>query len=588
MPIFVIPLALLAAASIPALMAIYWLRNRYRKQTVSSLHLWLDHRAAREGGRRMQRMQLPLLLLLEVLVLALLALAASDPRVEMASGRRPLVVVLDDSFSMQAGARDRAAAALDELLHSEGHFAARLLLARQQPRMLGRTITTPGEATAALADWRCEAPAADLDRAIALAYEIGGKQARVLVLTDHAPPGPLGEGRLRWLSFGRPQANVAIVNATRSRESEGEAPRVLLEIANDATTPARTQLTVNGVARPLELAAGETRRLWLDLPDANAAVHAELADDALPFDNAATLLPEAARPVRVRLDVSDEKLDGLLRKALDATGRATLVRVGADLAITDHDAPPQGDAWRVRFNLEPQDQTAAFVGPFLVDERCPLTDGVELAGAVWSAKPDVAMPGRPVVTAGSTPLVSVVDRSADDATRYDIHIRLQPELSTVQATVNFPILMFNLFAWRQQSLPGLADANVRLGSEVTLTARAGVASVQVTEPDGVRRELPVRRRVAVITADQPGVYELTPAAGPDAQAQTQTQRFAVNVLSPGESDLRHASSERRGTWITQESLDREYASLAWVLLLAAAGLLVLHAWLVARSGGGGG
>src|SRR4051812_19591336 len=103
-PLLTYPLALAGlAVGVPALLAIYWLRNRFRRRVVSSLMLWADAREARAGGTRLHRLQTPLLFLLELAAVGLLVLAAADPQVRTRQGARPLVVVLDDSFSMLAG-----------------------------------------------------------------------------------------------------------------------------------------------------------------------------------------------------------------------------------------------------------------------------------------------------------------------------------------------------------------------------------------------------------------------------------------------------------------------------------------------------
>src|SRR5258708_39364900 len=102
-PLFLYPLAFLGLAAVPALVGIYLLRNRFRRQPVSSLMLWVDAREARAGGTRLRRLQTPLLFLLELLVILLLVFSASDPQMRLTQGTRPLVVVLDDSFSMLAG-----------------------------------------------------------------------------------------------------------------------------------------------------------------------------------------------------------------------------------------------------------------------------------------------------------------------------------------------------------------------------------------------------------------------------------------------------------------------------------------------------
>src|SRR5438067_8268331 len=97
LPLFTTSWAFLAIAAVPALVAIYWLRNRFRRLPVSSLMLWMEHHAAREGGLRVQRLQTPLLFFLELLALLLLILAAAQPHLPLLQGSRPLLIVLDDS-----------------------------------------------------------------------------------------------------------------------------------------------------------------------------------------------------------------------------------------------------------------------------------------------------------------------------------------------------------------------------------------------------------------------------------------------------------------------------------------------------------
>src|SRR5215470_9289327 len=108
MPVFATPLIFLGLVSVPALAAIYYLHTRSRLHPVSSLLLWTDPRIAPDGGRRVEQPRLPLVFWLELLVLALLVLAAVGVHLPAATGARPLIVVLYDSFSMRAGAPDSA------------------------------------------------------------------------------------------------------------------------------------------------------------------------------------------------------------------------------------------------------------------------------------------------------------------------------------------------------------------------------------------------------------------------------------------------------------------------------------------------
>ena len=143
----------------------------------------------------------------------------------------------------------------------------------------------------ALAGWRCQSPAAALDRAITLAAELGHQQANILVLTDRKPAdAAVSNPRLEWHAFGEPLDNFAIVNAART--ALGDQDRCLLEIANFSGTPRTARLLVqtggdsNALqSSTLDLGAHETRRLVFNLPAATPELHARLDPDALPDDN---------------------------------------------------------------------------------------------------------------------------------------------------------------------------------------------------------------------------------------------------------------------------------------------------------------
>ncbi|MRR10291.1 VWA domain-containing protein, partial [bacterium] len=247
-PFLTYPLALAALAALPALAAIYLLRNRFRRRQVSSLVLWSFPVPLKEGGARLNRLQLPLIFFLELLALLLLVAAATGPHLRLAQSVRPLTVVLDDSFSMLAGTgqetpRRRAFRSLENLFRLQPPPATRLVLAGLEPRLLGAPARTWPEVAALLEEWRCQAPAAALEQALQLAAESGTSQANLLVLTDQPPPQErIDNDRLQWRSFGNPVPNLAIVNA--SRVPYGEEDRCLLEVANYAASPLDSRLVV--------------------------------------------------------------------------------------------------------------------------------------------------------------------------------------------------------------------------------------------------------------------------------------------------------------------------------------------------------
>ena len=582
LPLFTFPLAFAALAAVPALVAIYWLRNRFRPHAVSSLMLWVDQRQPREGGSRIQRLQIPLLLLLELLVLVLLIIAASDPRLLVGRSSRPLMVVLDDSYSMLAGepdsARWRGLDAVRATLNRHAGYTTHLILAGPTPQTIGEPSQSVRRTVGLLKQWQCRAAYADLPKAIAFAGELGGPDAHILVITDHAPPTELQTGRTQWQAVGRPRNNLAITNAVRSAGDVGE--RCLIEIANLSPSPAiaRLEITTGTDAAQrsaIQLGPNESQRITLDLPPGAEALHATLGDDDLAIDNRVVLLPEPRRPIGVMVRIGDAKLDEVVRSGLASTGRARLDGVRADLLITDNrQAAAPGDAWSLV--LVRDAEASSFVGPFVIDRAHPLMAGLSLAGVVWGAgdagdRSD-QLPGVPVVTVGNTSLVTDYQRIGGG---HELFVRLTPDLSTIQQSANWPILLWNLLDWRSEHLPGIRQPNVRLGAEASLTLAANAEQVQIIEPDGRSYPLPAHDRRVSLVPQAAGIHQII--------AGGMTYRLAVNALSADESNLSTCTDQTWGDWLDEQTLQREYQSIAWLFILAALAAMVAHQWLIARA-----
>ncbi len=571
------PLMLIGLAALPALAAIYWLRSRSRRLVVSSLVLYANQRRSRQGGRIFQRMQTPVTFFLEILALALIVLAASGPAWRTRETARPIVVVLDDSFSMQArsGAdspRSLAAAALlDEL--ADGNYQARFVLAGPQPALLGEPVETPEQASDVLRQWRCTAAQADLGEAIAMAREIGGQAARVLVLTDHAPSWPLEAGQVQWWAFGRAMGNFAFTAAARTRLDDRQ--RLLLEVANLGGEPGVAQLALidagGTTTRAMELGASRRGRLILELGADTAAIRAELADDCLDIDNRVLLLAPADRPLRVSVLLPPGPLRQAVAKALEATGGVLISPDRPELVISDQPPTPGGDAWHMR--LVSAGPAQAYAGPFVIDRGHPLTEGLSLGGVIWSCPTDAALAGTPILTAGNTVLLA---GGEGPGRRQQLEMAIDPEMSNVVDSPDWPILFANLVRWRLEQL-GLVERNVRLGSRVALTMPLTVEQVEWLAPGRAVVRLPAYQGRVELTADAVGLHTVSSPA--------RRLEFACNALAPGESDLLLCATGRWGSWNESPMYRDSLLPLAWVAALAALMAMVAHLAVVSRAAG---
>ncbi len=580
-PFLTYPLALIALAALPALAAIYLLRNRFRKRQVSSLLLWRFRLQSREGGAKVNPLQLPLIFFLELLALLLLVTAATGPHWNLAQGSRPLVVVLDDSFSMQAlheqrSAQDRAREALEKLFKQQAPPSTRLILAGVEPRLIGGTARNWNEVEFTLKEWRCLAPVSSIDRAITLASEIGKHEANILVLTDHPPEEKkVANERLHWRSFGRPVDNVAIVNA--SRTAFGEEDRCLLEVANFSTRTHSGRLAVrtgsNQVQQTtLTLASMERQRFVFNLPRSENLLEAALAEDALVADNQIQLLPPIRKKVRVQVVVTNSEAAELLERALDATGLRSSISSNPELVIHHSNASTGSNAWILNWHMAAEPK--AYTGPFVIDSSHPLAEGIGLQGVIWAGGAVTNSPGEiPVILAGNVPLLSVRE---DLSGRRFVTLNFTPELSSLQRAPDWPALLWNLLQWRISETPGLSEPNVRLGSDVILKTTGG--SVVVVQPDGSSRTYSETSRQIALETPMPGLYAIS--------WQGRTNQFSVNAHAAEESNLRSCEPGQWGEWKSDMTSRYEQSSIAWIFALGAAGLLSLHLCLLANGKGG--
>ncbi|HKC89457.1 MAG TPA: hypothetical protein VKG02_25970, partial [Blastocatellia bacterium] len=338
-------------------------------------------------------------------------------------------------------------------------------------------------------------------------------------------------------SFGSSQQNFAFVNAARTLRDDED--RVLLEIANlssssgsttlsiESGEPGKTQTSIRD-PQSITLGAGETRRVLLTLKPGAPALRARLSDDALLVDNEVTLTPEPSRNVRVDLRVRDVVMRALVEKAVNSSPNASLSANKPGLVITDESDAKVEDAEAWTLQIVSEKDAASYLGPFVIDRSHPLCEGLSLGGVVWGGGKSRQLAGTPVVNAGDIPLLTDVERAG----RHELRLRLRPDLSTLQESPNWPILIWNLVNWRAQVAPGLRQTNLRLGGDAALTVESGVESVSVVDPRRVTRQLPARDKTVLIRADIAGVYEI--------RANQNKYSFAANALRREESDLTQA------------------------------------------------
>lgn len=529
------PLALIGLAAVPALLAVYLLRNRVKHHRVSSLMLWVERSRMTTGGGWFQRNRLPLLFFLELLIILLLIWAATNPLRLSREAARPLIVVLDNSASMSAVGNDgmnvaeRAQKKLPRLIKQNRFSPVRYLLAGSEPRWLNEDFSK---------DWKLTEPAFNVDKALLLARENSTPSTKILVISDARPATRPTSGNLRWMAFGQPLKNNGFVNGVRSGE------RCMVEIAGSGNTELELKLGDQTKTVSVELPARKIFRL----ADPKAPFEASLPNDALELDNRVHLLAKPEKKVQIQQSIRTPEFAELIARSIAATGMG--VGGEPELIITDGNPTLTNlETWVL--HIVAAKEASPFTGPFVVDHDSKLMEGVSFEGLIWAASEQSAMPGMPIVMAGNVPLLT---RQDDLAGRAHFYLQIDPALSTMQHSPVWPTLIWNLLQARAALQPGFKEVNLRPGIPMVF-----VGDAEVVEPE------------------TPGIVEL--------ESEGETFRAVYNFMDAEESDLSSQGLGDDGDWMESETVEREYTALAPVIIVAALGLLSLHQFLLLKESG---
>jgi hypothetical protein len=569
------PLALLGLLAIPAIVAIHLFRRRFPVHRIAGLFLWQAVAPVPQAGGRLSRLPITASLLLECLGALALTLLAAGARCSPSGTVDHLVVLLDDSVSMSAAGpggstRERAVQrALQEIDRLGGRGRVTIVLSSERPAVIAGPQARPLEATRALDGWRPRASHHSLGPGLRLARELAAEAGRVLVLTDAPPADVAAADGLLWVAVGERQNNVAITAAHRTLAPVQDSATVSLTLANHADRAARHRLTVSAggkdvITRDLEVPPGLSS-VTLPLPPGLPPVRVALSEDALVLDNAVTLAEPRPRIVSVDDRLPEGRGREALERALDAIAGVTRGE-SPHLAFVDASeaAPSTAGAWRVAFGsgLAASVATAVdsdFAGPFVLEKRHPLLQGVTLDGVVWTgAARQPAESLRPIASAGDRALISVSGGGSPE-----IRLNLDLERTNLIRAPDWPILISNIVEARRQDLPGPERWNYRAGEWVRIRLGREPRGTLRFRCGEIDRELPPGRQIEFIAPTPGGLLQVL-------EDDAVLYELGVNLLDEHEANLLDRRSADLGRLVAGAGLRAETGAaedpLFWVLI----------------------
>ena len=605
---FLAPLAAALAITLPAIVALYFLRIRRPTRIVPALDLWPDQIRDRQANVPWQRLRFSWLLLLQLLVAAVLVAAAVQPALSASANLAPhTIVLIDASASMQA--KDVEPSRLDEAKRQVGAMIDQLgpqdrmtLIAVQSTaRIVG---SGSGDHDALHRALNAIAPAngpADLSAALSLASGIvrAGEESRAYLFSDGILE-PLRTSFANGLPFpieyhrvGVSGENVGLTSLVVRAGTQSRA--AYLRVHNFGQQPRSFTLEWRSDAglidvRSVSLAAGQAEDLALPVPDAANTVTARIeAKDNFGLDDSVTAVARAPRAFHVLLVTPGNVfLEQALRLRtdfqLDVIAPAAY-RSSTSYAMTVFDRYSPSAMPDAPFVMVDPPAGSPLAGGAQVgigrvrasDAGDPLLNNVSLQDVHIAKSQDMRAStfGRALITSLQTPLVLVRDAPFRQVlVGFDIHD------SDLPLRIGFPVLMQNLSEWMLP--PSVPSRSFHPDETVTIVPENGAKTVTVVRPDGSRRQLATGSIATFADTDLLGVYMVEQTVS----GNTDRSWFAVNLFSDTTSQLvpvdRLALPPSK-VFSTAQTNHRGLIQVwPWIALLAL--VLVLAEWLAFHRG----
>lgn len=605
---FLAPAAAFFALTLPAIVALYFLRIRRPTRVVPALNLWPDQVRDRQANVPWQRLRFSWLLLLQLLAAAVLVAAAVQPVLSAGTSlARHSVVLLDVSASMQA--RDVQPTRLDEAKKEVGAIIDQLspqdrmtlVAVGPTPRIVASVVGDRDALHRALDGLGASNGTADLSSALALAAGLvrPGDDARGYLFSDGIV-GPIRTDASSSLPFpveyhpiGVSGENIGLTSLVVRTSAQSRAAYLHVQNFGQQARTFSLEWRADGKlvdVRQLTLAAGVAQDLTLPVPSNATVVSAHIdAGDIFSLDDTVTAVARTPSTFRVLLVTPGNVF---LEQALALRGDLQLdVVAPADykssapyaMSIFDRYSPPTlPNGPFISIDPPPGSPLAggAAIGVGRVratDAGDPLLTNVDLNDVHIARSQDLRNDtfGRALITSLQTPLVLVRDEPFRQVLfGFDLHE------SDLPLRIAFPILVQNLSEWILP--PSVPSHSFHPDEPVTIVPETGAKSVTVVRPDGSRRALAGGAVATFGETDLTGVYtvEQTVAGG------TNRSWFTVNLFSDQVSQLKPAERITLPPYnnaVAVNAVHRGQLEIWPWIALGALGLVVLE-WLAFHRG----
>ena len=591
---FFAPLGLIGLLSIPVLLLMYFLKQRYQPKEVSSLLLWEKANILAKAQEPWQKLRRNILLALQLAALVLLSLAMARPYFMGAGQVQDYVLALDCSLSMQAedveGSRFEAAKEkMEELARSTADGSRfTLVFLSEQPTVVlsaqekGDTLYNAiehAQVTAGGVDW--------ITAESLLIHEKNSLGGEVVIFSDDIYEFTKLDAL--WQNENGGGENTALTLLSYTRESDGSFTVLVRAAQYGAAAEKTVALFADGVlldSQTVSLEENGMADCYFTAPKESRALSAKIMEDDILLADNEIFSGGSVETDRKVLLVSDQNI--FLETALSLLDGVEVYRInstqeipsgGYALQIYDGclpEAMPQEGALLLinppagnRFVAVGEKQDFSDHVTVVADENFP--DLASLHFDVSQANPITDTFGRAFLTCQGQTLGRYGEKNGRKMAvlSFDLHE------SDLPLQAGFPIFLYQLMQWYFPEMDGnygqfYAEASIPLSLE------ADTAKATIYLPDGSSKQVaPPFPPNAFTDTAQTGIYTLQEE---NADGVVTQKTFAVNAKTENESDLRPTGTESTYTGGATKTVfvGKEWTAGLILLLLA----VILVEWRV--------
>lgn len=537
--VFANPAGFWALLGIPAILLIHFLQRQSRSLSISTLFLLerIDRRSLK--GRKVDRLRNSIPLWLQLLCVLVLTWLLTEPRWLRGNAIHPIVFVVDSSASMEA-LRTEAADAIAKETASFSRSSGEIALTVMESHPDGETIFS-SDSDRGLAEsidsWQPAASAHSPEEALRVGRSVAGSDGTLVYVTDHTEPSP-GFGA-KLLSVGEKIDNVGFAGSTV--DTSGDEPIWRATVRNySSESQSRNWFAATGEqrisARPVTLAAGETRTLSGAFPEGTDRIQLALEPDRFTRDDNLFLVVPEPKPIITASAVSRNVAD-LTSNIIESLENAPRAESGEqlDLMFSTYNPlqPTELPAVAVVF-LDQDSVPKEFFRGTVVASNHPLTDELAWQGLIARSTPSIPVEDSDTVLLwqGERPLVIL--RESPDVQQLIFNFDVAHSNAARLPAFVITIHRFVDRIRERKVAPVTANTELRQPLSLSFEQSGGSSELSISTNSG-SQTFPLDRAGFLRAPATPGFYQVS-------QGDQLLLNAAANFADTREADFSEANS----------------------------------------------